>query len=70
MEEGYGKTYSNWEKIYFNCRSQSFDTIMKAIGSNNERWGIFDCTLEFERFAEETVAAAAEAVASQESGEE
>lgn len=29
---------------------QDFDTVMKAIASNTERWGIFDVTLELKRY--------------------
>ena len=44
--EGYGQTpYTNWETIEFDCNGQTFDTVMAAIGSNNERWGIRTVTL-------------------------
>ena len=29
---------------------QDFDTVMKALSSNTERWGIFDVTLELKRY--------------------
>ena len=29
---------------------QDFDTVMKAIASNTERWGIFDVDLELKRY--------------------
>jgi hypothetical protein len=32
------------------CVAQDFDTVMKAIASNTERWGIFDIDLEFKRY--------------------
>lgn len=30
---------------------QDFDTVMAAIGSNTERWGIFTVTLVLKRYA-------------------
>ena len=49
-KEGYGDTpYTNWETIYFDCVGQSFDTVMAAIGSNNERWGYNTVTLTLRR---------------------
>ncbi|KAK9842698.1 hypothetical protein WJX74_000829 [Apatococcus lobatus] len=48
--EGYGKRpYTNWEPIMFDCTGQDFKTVMSAISSNNDRWGIFDVTLELRR---------------------
>jgi hypothetical protein len=50
LEEGYGTTpYDNWEPVLFNCRGVDFDTVMRAIESNNPRWGINTVTLEMER---------------------
>jgi len=48
--EGYGqRPYTNWNRIMFDCRDKDFATVMSALGSNNERWGIFDVYLEFQR---------------------
>lgn len=48
--EGYGqRVYDNWETIDFDCTGQSFDTVMAAIASNNERWGIKNVTLTLQR---------------------
>ena len=50
QKEGYGQlVYDNWEAIEFDCAGQSFDTVMAAIGSNNERWGIKTVTLTLRR---------------------
>ncbi|CAK0751030.1 hypothetical protein CVIRNUC_002036 [Coccomyxa viridis] len=50
-KEGYGqRLYTNWEKIMFDCEGEDFDTVMKALSSNTERWGIFDVTLELKRY--------------------
>lgn len=39
--EGYGKRpYTNWEKTMVNAEGVDFDTVMSAIASNNERWGV------------------------------
>lgn len=44
--EGYGqRPYDNWETVEFDCRGQSFDTVMAALGSNNSRWGINKITI-------------------------
>lgn len=48
-----GATESGW------C-VQDFDTVMSALGSNNERWGINDITLELLRPAPGAAAAASE----------
>ncbi|PRW61377.1 PDZ domain [Chlorella sorokiniana] len=48
--EGYGqRPYDNWEQVMFDARNKQFDTVMAALGSNSERWGIFTVQLEFER---------------------
>lgn len=50
QQEGYGqRVYDNWETIEFDCSGQDFDTVMAAIGSNNERWGIKTVTLTLRR---------------------
>ena len=50
--EGYGqRVYDNWETIDFDCAGQDFATVMAAIGSNNERWGINKITLTLRRDA-------------------
>ena len=44
---GYGgRPFTNWEKVVFNTKDQTFDTTMAALASNNERWGFttVDCT--------------------------
>ncbi|KAI3432249.1 hypothetical protein D9Q98_003810 [Chlorella vulgaris] len=62
--EGYGqRPYDNWEQVLFDARGKQFDTVMAALGSNSERWGIFTIQLEFERG--EAAAAGAPDVASQ-----
>jgi hypothetical protein len=33
----------------FDCKDQDFPTVLAAIGSNNERWGINKVTLELRR---------------------
>lgn len=49
-KEGHGqRLYDNWETIMFECEGQSFDTVMAAVGSNNERWGINKITLRLLR---------------------
>ncbi|KAK9827235.1 hypothetical protein WJX81_000601 [Elliptochloris bilobata] len=48
--EGYGqRPYDNWETVMFDCKDQDFKTVLAAIGSNNERWGINKVTLELRR---------------------
>jgi hypothetical protein len=48
--EGYGqRPYTNWQTIEFDCAGQSYDTVLAAIGSNNERWGIRTVTLTLRR---------------------
>ena len=48
--EGYGsRPYTNWERQMIDVRVCDFDTVMNAISSNNERWGITDVVLELER---------------------
>ncbi|PSC73495.1 fatty acid-binding adipocyte [Micractinium conductrix] len=44
--EGYGA------RVMFDARGKQFDTVMAALGSNSERWGIFDVELEVERAAQ------------------
>lgn len=35
---GHGdRLYDSWETVEFDCQGQKFDTVMSAIGSNNER---------------------------------
>lgn len=47
---GHGEyLYNNWSRTMIDCKGLAFDTIMAAIASNNERWGIFDVELELER---------------------
>ena len=47
---GHGEyLYNNWSRSMIDCRGLAFDTVMAAIASNNERWGIFDVDLELER---------------------
>lgn len=49
-KEGYGATpYTNWKRIMLDTRGKDFDTVMAALGSNNERWGIFDVVMELQR---------------------
>lgn len=38
----------------FDARNKQFDTVMAALGSNSERWGIFTISLEFARQASGT----------------
>lgn len=38
-------------QVMFDARNKQFDTVMAALGSNSERWGIFTVSLEFERQA-------------------
>ena len=48
--EGYGqRPYDNWEMVEFDCTGQTFDVVLAAIGSNNERWGINKVTLTLRR---------------------
>ncbi len=35
--------------VMFDCKDQDFPTVLAAIGSNNERWGINKVTLELRR---------------------
>ena len=50
MQVGHGdRLYDNWETVEFDCQGQDFNTVMAAIGSNNERWGINKITLTFRR---------------------
>ncbi|KAK9817816.1 hypothetical protein WJX72_002663 [[Myrmecia] bisecta] len=50
QSKGHGaRPYDNWERIMFDCTGQDFKTVMSAISSNNERWGIFNVTLELLR---------------------
>lgn len=44
----------------FQNHVQDFDTVMAALGSNNERWGINDVTLELQRPTTAGAAAAEE----------
>lgn len=49
-KQGYGqRPYDNWETVLFDCKDQDFKTVLAAIGSNNERWGINKVTLELRR---------------------
>ena len=49
-KEGYGqRPYTNWSRQMIDVRACDFETIMNAISSNNERWGIMDVVLELER---------------------
>lgn len=36
-------------QVWFDCSGKKFDTVMAALGSNSERWGIFNIQLEFQR---------------------
>ena len=57
-KDGYGqRLYTNWEKIMFDCEGEDFDTVMKALSSNTERWGIFDITLELKRYLSQSAKA-------------
>lgn len=49
-KEGYGqRPYDNWETVMFDCENKEFKTVMSALKSNNERWGIMTATLVFRR---------------------
>jgi ferredoxin len=49
-KEGYGaRPFTNFDRVMFDASGQDFDTVMGAIASNNERWGIMDVVLEFSR---------------------
>lgn len=49
-KQGHGaRPYDNFENILFDCRGQDFKTVMSALKSNNERWGILDVTLVLQR---------------------
>mmetsp|Transcript_13932 Transcript_13932/g.42039 ORF Transcript_13932/g.42039 Transcript_13932/m.42039 type:complete len:213 (-) Transcript_13932:333-971(-) len=49
-KKGHGaRPFDDWEAIMFTCDGEDFDTVMAAIGSNNERWGIREVTLEVSR---------------------
>lgn len=48
--EGYGgRPYDNWQKVMLKCAGESFDTVLSAISSNNERWGFFTVDLVVRR---------------------
>ncbi|EFN59382.1 hypothetical protein CHLNCDRAFT_137860 [Chlorella variabilis] len=50
QREGHGqRPYDNFEQVWFDCSGKKFDTVMAALGSNSERWGIFNIQLEFQR---------------------
>uniref|UniRef100_A0A7S1ISZ3 PDZ domain-containing protein n=1 Tax=Eutreptiella gymnastica TaxID=73025 RepID=A0A7S1ISZ3_9EUGL len=50
QQQGHGATpYRNFESFAFDTRGETFDTVMAAIASNNERWGYFDVSLRFAR---------------------
>lgn len=50
MSAGHGdRLYDNWETVEFDCTGQDFNTVLAAIGSNNERWGIKNVTLTLQR---------------------
>ncbi len=63
-KEGYGATpYTNFDRVMFDASGQDFDTVMGAIASNNERWGIMEVVLEFARAGGAAAPAAAPAAA-------
>lgn len=40
---GHGeRIYDNWDRILFPCDGEDFKTVMAALKSNTERWGILD----------------------------
>lgn len=50
--KGHGsRPYDNFEKVMTNCEGAGFDTVMGAIGSNNERWGYTTVDLIIRRLA-------------------
>jgi hypothetical protein len=50
MSAGHGeRLYDNWEEVEFDCTGEDFKTVLAAIGSNNERWGIRTVTLTLRR---------------------
>lgn len=57
------RPYNNFERVMFDAGAQTFDTIMGALGSNNERWGFNDIRLELERAGGAAAAAPAAAAA-------
>ena len=47
---GHGaRPYENWDKVMFKCDGESFDDVMKAIASNNDRWGFLTVDLIIRR---------------------
>jgi hypothetical protein len=58
--EGYGqRPFDNWDRVMVPAENMDFDTVMNAISSNNERWGIMDVVLEFQRAGGAPAASAA-----------
>lgn len=49
-KKGHGaRPFEDYIPIMFPCDGEDFKTVMAAIGSNNERWGIFEVELELTR---------------------
>ena len=44
---------SKWERQMFDTRKWDFDTVVDAIGSNDEKFDIYDVVLQFEPKKEE-----------------
>lgn len=48
--EGYGdRPYDNWETVMIDTEGLKFETVMNALKSNSERWGINTVTLVVRR---------------------
>lgn len=49
-KRGHGaRPFEDYVPIMFECDGEDFKTVMAAIASNNERWGIFNVELELSR---------------------
>lgn len=49
-KKGHGaRPYDDWEAVMFPCDGEDFQTVLAAVRSNNERWGIKEVTLEVSR---------------------
>lgn len=44
-----GRPYEDFEAVMFECDGEDFKTVLAAVRSNNERWGIMEVTLEVSR---------------------
>uniref|UniRef100_A0A383W2S3 PDZ domain-containing protein n=1 Tax=Tetradesmus obliquus TaxID=3088 RepID=A0A383W2S3_TETOB len=63
-KEGYGqRPYDNWETVMIDCNGREFKTVMNALKSNNERWGINHVTLVFRKPTAEEAALCVQAQA-------